>query len=161
MSELTIGQLMCLRAGDVIRMEYTDDNGRHVKRELKVASMSIEEHLFDGDGAKTPIVRTTNPDEPIEVELDYTYQHLPTPGPWKFTVREKDDFVILGNDGSLVGLVAYTGNETKENGNLMAAAPELLEACKAFVHHYENLDVPKLSFLFPYKQAKKLVEKLK
>ena len=55
-----------------------------------------------------------------------------TEGPWKVTVSEGRQVEIAANDGLKIAGMYYTGHpeNIRADASLIAAAPELLEACK-------------------------------
>lgn len=60
-----------------------------------------------------------------------------TPGPWR--MGQEGNLRVYGPDNtSSAGLIAETFN--RENARLIAAAPELLEACKAALAEAEERD---------------------
>jgi hypothetical protein len=83
-----------------------------------------------------------------------------TPGPWKMLGRWNDRYLavidsIPDRNGKVVANcichVALTNEDAKANANLIAAAPELLAACEAFLdmwhragpegsHQFEKFD---------------------
>ena len=59
-----------------------------------------------------------------------------TPGPWH--IHDTEQFTICGPDHLAIAITTATSRNADENGRnarLIAAAPELLEACKRI--HYE------------------------
>jgi hypothetical protein len=66
-----------------------------------------------------------------------------TPGPWHFDGQEFND--VREADGELVAVALHLRTrkperslaEAEANARLMAAAPDLLEACKAALSDYE------------------------
>lgn len=66
-----------------------------------------------------------------------------TPGPWYIvnSLNPNHSFEIFGADGYHVARFEKDGIETElANARLIAAAPELLEACKEMVRHLEETD---------------------
>jgi len=59
-----------------------------------------------------------------------------TPGPWKqyFPEGQQTADWVIDHDGRLVASVHPSGRHWNANARLIAAAPALLEACKAFVN---------------------------
>ena len=55
-----------------------------------------------------------------------------TPGPWK-TVSVYADFEVRTAEDALVAVVTPVRCESTENARLIAAAPDLLAACKAML----------------------------
>lgn len=53
-----------------------------------------------------------------------------TPGPWR-----TDKEIIRGGDDDYIAVI-IAGNSSDANACLIAAAPELLEACKGFLEHW-------------------------
>lgn len=66
-----------------------------------------------------------------------------TPGPWK--VEPEDDRFVVGADNqSIYGALARRfDDEAMANAHLIAAAPELLEACKVLLAHAEWIGTPR------------------
>lgn len=63
-----------------------------------------------------------------------------TPGPWRVSSN-----CVLGSDNAIVATVATYSQveftkEEKSNAHLIAAAPDLLEACEAAKHIFEDSD---------------------
>jgi len=57
-----------------------------------------------------------------------------TPGPWQINEKRDDAWEILGPDGDTIYTICelgYTGGNASANATLIAAAPELLNACIA------------------------------
>jgi len=68
-----------------------------------------------------------------------------TPGPWEIQEQgEASVYVIMANGNWLLSF-RHNGEQLDEkqkaNIKLMAAAPELLEACKAIVNNWESGDL--------------------
>ena len=70
-----------------------------------------------------------------------------TPGPWK--VIGGTVIITLDDDGAMKQSIANTPErdgelfwETRHNAHLIAAAPELLEACEAAIAYLDKLDTP-------------------
>lgn len=63
-----------------------------------------------------------------------------TPGPWKINYRRVSP--VNGRQDGLDDICHVYGNEDREraNASLIAAAPELLEACAAAIEQIEALD---------------------
>jgi hypothetical protein len=67
-----------------------------------------------------------------------------TPGPWKIhhNIGHKNELGIIADNAPCI--IAIMGNqkewpkEAEANANLIAAAPELLEACKFFIELYDE-----------------------
>lgn len=61
-----------------------------------------------------------------------------TKGPWKFGDETESSTSICGDDGRQVA-VAYDGKMGEQpNATLIAAAPDLLEACEAALWFYRS-----------------------
>lgn len=80
-----------------------------------------------------------------------------TPGPWVIREPEDDELheVYAENGGDLICFPVYTANQ-KANLPLIAAAPELLDACKLAAEWLEDLtrgDVDAEAELAGIKQA--------
>lgn len=63
-----------------------------------------------------------------------------TPGPWS-TASDPCHFdsqttVVAANGARVAEVTGSAFDEAEANARLIAAAPDLLEACKAFVAHY-------------------------
>ena len=60
-----------------------------------------------------------------------------TPGPWRVIEPQEDKLrpygVQMGKDGRFM-VICYTVEQSKHNANLIAAAPEMLEALKETVY---------------------------
>lgn len=81
----------------------------------------------------------------ISKRMENTFQH--TPGPWAISPKKTDKFTILADDPNMPGLpwhiAVVCSNVTRSlhtdtddapaNANLIAAAPELLEALQNLV----------------------------
>jgi hypothetical protein len=68
-----------------------------------------------------------------------------TPGPWIMTIiNAQRQFEIHAEDGTLVALATPVDRhgvfKTQANARLIAAAPELLEACKYALRCFEVMD---------------------
>ena len=62
-----------------------------------------------------------------------------TPGPWKVRIHGNFQQSILDSIGTrILAMVDNTDNQDKANAHLIAAAPELLEACKAALDYAEG-----------------------
>jgi len=63
-----------------------------------------------------------------------------TPGPW-VVIKADRGFIISANYGAYdVSVVRNVGNQDNEaNARLIAAAPDLLEACKAVVKFWDSI----------------------
>ncbi len=61
-----------------------------------------------------------------------------TRGPWEQKV-DGDQIDIWGNNGNqTVCMLDYNGEETKANAQLIAAAPDLYEACKQLISAFDG-----------------------
>lgn len=58
-----------------------------------------------------------------------------TPGPWSIGKSYTDEICIRESKGHELQAIAVCGSEMLANANLIAAAPELLEACKAMAEY--------------------------
>lgn len=59
-----------------------------------------------------------------------------TPGPWKVEIDSDGSVLIMCSDGAhryYIGDMEDTCTECHANARLIAAAPDLLEACRAFI----------------------------
>ena len=87
-----------------------------------------------------------------------------TPGPWKARTAITDQgqpLVILPHDGNLViARMCINKGETKmeANARLIAAAPELLKACKEFVF-LEKTNMPKKQVKLRIERTKQIINK--
>lgn len=68
-----------------------------------------------------------------------------TPGPWNVMFqgsegKENAKYWIMGGDGLTVVTIIQAGKSepAKENARLVSAAPELLEACKEALAHFDK-----------------------
>jgi len=86
-----------------------------------------------------------------------------TPGPWKKFSRWNDRYLavidsIPDRDSAVVANcichVALTNEDAKANAHLIAAAPELLAACEAFVAA-DNQDGGSLAYVMAMEAIKK------
>lgn len=57
-----------------------------------------------------------------------------TPGPWKY---KPNAGYIVADIGTRIASILKNGGECQSNGCLIAAAPELLEACKMSLKLFE------------------------
>ena len=66
-----------------------------------------------------------------------------TPGPWKQVESVLDGFTYLeSKSGTLIAKMLYKwGNQPEHDGNtqLIAAAPDLLDACQEIINAWENM----------------------
>lgn len=62
-----------------------------------------------------------------------------TSGPWKVSNSDNELSVVTGDDKYLISKIVgddrIPGCEDQANARLIAAAPDLLEACKIWVHN--------------------------
>lgn len=67
----------------------------------------------------------------------------PTPGPWHSPKDHCGIYVLDGGEcvADTVWLGEERGTERRANARLIAAAPELLEACRAVVERWEHGDL--------------------
>jgi hypothetical protein len=67
-----------------------------------------------------------------------------TPGPWQLRLRIRDSAIIETDDRTIATTLHYgdTDKQADANARLLAAAPELLEACKAAL---SELAMPEIS----------------
>lgn len=67
-----------------------------------------------------------------------------TPGPWRIGPKHKDGtFAIHAGKASVVHCTPFgsSNGHAEANARLIAAAPELLEACKAIFDYYDEDDL--------------------
>ena len=69
-----------------------------------------------------------------------TTQH--TPGPWeKFFYKGHETWMVRGGKGlTLAELANHETEDSEANARLIAAAPDLLEACQSLVAAYDGWD---------------------
>ena len=69
-----------------------------------------------------------------------------TKGPWYFTVSNEEGLVFSDNCGFCIvpHQKGYTPDEQLANAKLIAAAPDLLEACKEMLSVLEQIDFTEL-----------------
>lgn len=67
-----------------------------------------------------------------------------TPGPWNVEMSEEGKWFIT-SDGHLVGGSHSGSGRAKQDAFLMAAAPELLQACKLLVAWETGADVGEMT----------------
>jgi hypothetical protein len=66
-----------------------------------------------------------------------------TPGPWKVIKNpniHKIHFGMIDSEKCSIGSVSYETENAEANAKLIAAAPDLLEACKGMMAILETLD---------------------
>ena len=61
-----------------------------------------------------------------------------TPGPWSVDANFEYISPVKGKDIALIHLMSGSIEENKANARLMAAAPELLEACRHTLREFEK-----------------------
>jgi hypothetical protein len=61
-----------------------------------------------------------------------------TPGPWNTYGNELSPTISISEDGTKPALARVTGRDMQSNARLIAAAPELLEALRLFLHDCED-----------------------
>ena len=96
-----------------------------------------------------------------------------TPGPWhmqdRYCKRGISGIDIVDKDGSLICCLpdgasikgGYAFPKQLVNARLIAAAPELLEACKAVINYAVDCQNPKREAEFYFQQADKITDKVK
>lgn len=86
-----------------------------------------------------------------------------TPGPWRWVYDGSSDYSIGEADDPQAKPVAgvYDRNHKRAAANcdLIAAAPDLLEACKDLVDRFERKATSKASLSCSYAEAKRAIAK--
>ena len=81
-----------------------------------------------------------------------------TPGPWSLI---KDGLPKLNNQNNIVygsdGVAIVYGQANDADAQLIAAAPELLEACKLFLAYHDAVDKYDVSMMLAYADAEKAI----
>jgi hypothetical protein len=87
-------------------------------------------------------------------------EHKYTPGPWE--IQKADDAYCIASIGNLVimpavGKVKHDNSEA--DARLIAAAPELLDACTALIDYDESAEDGDVSMIMAYAKATRLARK--
>lgn len=61
-----------------------------------------------------------------------------SPGPW--TAISTDRGVLIDSPPAMIAKVPFTGEQAEADGRLIAAAPDLLDACQQIVSAFDALE---------------------